>query len=130
MRLFFLRNEYLCSFVINFASHFYFVKSFDDERKARMKYQDYLANRVDKMLTSIESLAEGDLTGNIELQEEDIVIQKLYNGYNKAIDVLTSSFKNLENNIGNVTHSVDEVLESMQKLSSEISQQNEGVKPN
>lgn len=106
---------------------FYFVKSFDNERKARMKYQDYLANRVDKMLTSIESLAEGDLRGNIELQEEDIVIKKLYNGYNKAIDVLTSSFKDLENNIGHVTHSVDEVLGSMQKLSSEITQQNAGV---
>jgi methyl-accepting chemotaxis protein len=41
--------------------------------------------------------------------------------------VLTSSFKDLENNIGHVTHSVDEVLGSMQKLSSEITQQNAGV---
>ena len=36
---------------------FYFVKSFEDERKSRADYNDYLSNRVDKMLTSIELLA-------------------------------------------------------------------------
>ena len=56
-----------------------------------------------------------------------MVIQKLYSGYNKAIDVLTKSFQDLEKNIKHVTISVEGVMHSMHNLSSEINRQNEGM---
>ena len=106
---------------------FYFVKSFEDERKSRADYNDYLSNRVDKMLTSIELLADGDLSSYIKSTDDDLVIQKLYSGYNRAIDVLTKSFQDLEKNIKHVTISVEGVMHSMHNLSSEINRQNEGM---
>jgi methyl-accepting chemotaxis protein len=125
--LFFYAMNICVVSLLTLLAIFYFVKSFDDERKARMVYNDYLSNRVDKMLTSIELLAEGDLRSSIDSTDDDLVIQKLYSGYNKAIDVLTKSFQDLENNIGYVTVSVDDVMNSMQNLSQEINRQNAGV---
>ncbi len=125
--LFFYAMNICVVSLLTLLAIFYFVKSFDDERKARMAYNDYLANRVDKMLTSIELLAEGDLRSSINSTDDDLVIQKLYSGYNRAIDVLTKSFQDLENNISYVTASVDDVMHSMQNLSQEINRQNAGV---
>lgn len=106
---------------------FYFVKNFEEERKARNDYNVYLSNKVDQMLISVELLAEGDLTSKIEQIDEDLVIQKLFSGYNRALEVLTSSFHVLENNIEDVANSVDTLISSMDTLSSEISQQSSGV---
>ncbi|HMV45884.1 MAG TPA: methyl-accepting chemotaxis protein, partial [Leptospiraceae bacterium] len=106
---------------------FYFVKSFEDERTARTSYNNYLSDRVDTMLKSVELLADGDLTSKIHVSEEDLVIQKLFTGYNRALEVLTKSFDDLDKNIAIVANSADGLIESMDTLSSEISQQTVGV---
>ncbi len=106
---------------------YYYVKSFDDERTARAAYNDYLGRSVNTMLTSIELLAEGNLTTKITETNTDPNIQKLYSGYNKAIQILTNSFHDLEHNMNYVTTSVDEMIESVRALSSELNHQSAGV---
>lgn len=106
---------------------YYYVRSFDNEKKAREVYNDYLEKSVDKMLTSIELLAEGNLTSKINAVENDQVIQRLYTGYNKATIVLSESFRELESDISYVTTAMDGILEKVDTLSSQLTNQGEGV---
>lgn len=106
---------------------YYYVRSFDKERKAREVYNDYLEKSVNTMLTSIELLAEGNLTSKINENTTDSNIQKLYSGYNRAVNVLTNSFQDLEHNMNYVTTSIDGIIDSVHELSSELNNQSEGV---
>lgn len=125
--VFFYAMNVITVSMLTLLAIYYYVRSFDNERKARESYNNYLEKSVDKMLNSIESLAEGDLSSKINTEENDQTIQRLYTGYNKATNVLSELFSELEADIGYVTTAVDGILEKVDVLSSELSQQGEGV---
>lgn len=81
--------------------------------------QEYLASSVDEILVEMEKLANGDLTVNLKVKNDDD-IGKLFKGFNQSVE-------NIRNAMQTVSQSVEATASASAEISSSTEQMSAGA---
>lgn len=106
--------------MVTFLAIYYYNETLAKEKEIQKKYTDDLNSNVDVILHSIEQLAKGDLTENIQEKSENEVMNRLIGGYNRSLELMRSILKQLENSSSQVSEFIDKITKALQHLEKNI----------
>lgn len=115
--VFFFGMNILAVSVVAFLAIYYYTITLEKERRERDRNLDYLNTGSDRMLESINRLAEGDLGFIPEMDEGGLpVVLKLINSYNLSMKNLRESFLSLQEGFDRMQTTSDRVNGTLQSI--------------
>ena len=88
--------------------------------------KNYLSNSVDKILFEMNNLAKGELDVELDVTTEDN-IGKLYEGFNEAVDKISSLVLALQEAIGTITNMTGQLSVTIEQLATGSQEQSAQV---
>ncbi|MDX1958469.1 MAG: methyl-accepting chemotaxis protein [Leptospiraceae bacterium] len=86
----------------------------------REAYLNLLNMQVDKLLSSINMLSHGDLTGNLEKKTDDPIFVKLIDGFNQGIYLMKTLLQDLGSSSKDAIITIQNISNKLTKLETEI----------
>jgi len=102
------------------------LKEAEESKAAAEAQSTYLSKNADKMLTSMDKFADGDLTISLTVENNDD-IGRLFSGFNHAITQINHMFENITSAISATASAGNEISSSAEEMAAGAREQTEQI---